>query len=380
MVADTAVPEIARQRRADVDEKHRQVAEFLDAQELDALLLRRQDSIAWFTSGGDASKGVSGEEMGAVALFITPELRSVLATNDESARFFEEEIAYLGFQLKERRWYEGLDGLIQDICRGRRVGTDWPTNGCRLIYSDLLQLRRRLNTLEQRRYAALGADLAHAVEATCRNTEVGDTEFEVAGQLAHRMLRRGIAPVRVYVAADDRSAEFRLAVPRGNRVTERAQVAAVGRRFGLYAFACRTVCFGAVDEGFVQRYQAAAMVEATFVYQSSLNKPVDQIYQVAKRIYEKMGFPNEWVLARQGYALGYGVEEYNLSPDSPVLLMPGMAVGWSPSVGDARTGDTVLVGPKSYSLITKPEHWPTLAVTVAGNLVELPDLLRRAAT
>ena len=41
------------QRRADVEEKHRRVAAFLDATGYDALVLGRADSIAWFTSGGD---------------------------------------------------------------------------------------------------------------------------------------------------------------------------------------------------------------------------------------------------------------------------------------------------------------------------------------
>lgn len=379
MHASSPVPEAAKQRRADVDEKHRKIAELISTLQLDAILLRRQENIAWFASGADASKGMGSEELAAVALFVTPESRSVLATNDESARFFEEEVTYLGFQLKERRWYEGLDGLIVDICRGRKVGTDWPVNGARYVQPELVELRRDLNALEQRRLAALGQDLAHAIEATCRNTEVGDTELEVAGQLAHRMLRRGISPVRLYVAADDRSAEFRLAVPRGGKVTRRVQVAAIGRRFGLCAFACRTVCFGTPDEAFLQRYHAAVMVEASFIYQSSLNKTVEQVFQVARRIYEKTGFPNEWVLSRQGYALGYSPEEFRLTPDSTVLLGPGTAVGWSPSVGDARSGNTVLIGLKSYSLLTRPEGWPTVVVTVAGNLVELPDVLRRPA-
>lgn len=377
MQANAAIPEAARLRRQDVDEKHRRLAELIESHKLDAILLRRHENIAWFTSGGDASRGLSSENPAAVALFITSDSRSVLATNDESPRFFEEEIAYLGFQLKERRWYEGLEGLVRDICRGRKVGADWPTNGAVDLVDELLGLRRELNTLEQRRLAALGQDLAHAVEATCRNTEVGDTEFEVAGQLAHRMLRRGISPLRIYVAANDRSAEFRLAVPRGGRVEGRVQVAAVGRRFGLCAFACRTVCFGPIDEAFVQRFQAAVMVEASFIYQSSLNRTVEQVFQVARRIYEKTGFPNEWVLSRQGFALGYSPEEFDLTPDSPVLLGPGMALGWSPSVGDARAGNTVLIGLKSYSLLTRPEQWPTVSVTVAGNVIELPDVLRR---
>jgi len=379
MANSASLPDAVRQRREEIDQKHRLLASFLEDQQLDALLLRRVDMIAWFTAGADATAGASSEELASLALFITPEARSVLATNDYAARFFEEEIAQLGFQLKERRWYEGLDRLLTDICRSRKVATDWPTEGLLYRFDELRALRIELNRHEQRRLTALGIDLAHAVEATCRNTMVGDTECEVAGQLAHRMLRHGITPLRILVAADERSAEFRLAVPKGNRVQRRVTVAAVGRRFGLCAYACRTVCFGPPDEAFLQRFHAATMVEAAMIYQSSLNKTVGTVFQVAKRIYEKTGFPNEWVLARQGYGIGYSPDEYPLVPDEPRILGPNMAVAWSPSVGDARSGDTILLGKQSYRIVTPCRDWPVVAVQVAGNLIERPGVYIRPA-
>ena len=49
-------PEVAR-RRADVDEKHLRVIEFLDTFDYEAVVLTRADSIAWFTAGGDVTSG-----------------------------------------------------------------------------------------------------------------------------------------------------------------------------------------------------------------------------------------------------------------------------------------------------------------------------------
>ncbi len=373
------LPDAVRQRREEVDQKHRLVAEFLSQHQLDAVLLRRLDSIAWFTAGGDAAAGICAAEPAPLALFIAPESRTVLATNDQAVRFFEEEISQLGFQLKERRWYEGLDGLLADICRGRRVAADWPTPGTQERFAELRELRLELAQTEQRRLIQLGFDLAHALEATCRNTVVGDTECEVAGQLTHRLIRHGITPVRVLVTAEERSALFRLAPPKGNRVQHRVTVAAVGRRFGLCAYACRTVCFGQPNDGFLQRYRAAAMVAAAMIFQSSLNKTIGTVFQVAQRIYEKNGFANEWVLARQGMGLGYSPDEFSLRPGEQRILGPNMAVAWSPSVGDAVCGDTVLLGRQSYRVVTPARHWPVLPISVAGNIIERPDVLIQPA-
>ncbi len=373
------MPDAVRQRREEVDDKHRLVAEFLTRHQLDAVLLRRHDSIAWFTAGGDATSGQWSTELAPLALFITADSRTVLATNDHAVRFFEEEIGQLGFQLKERRWYEGLQGLLADICRGRNVGSDSPTEGTRELFEQLKLLRVELHEREQRRLIQLGYDLAHALEATCRNTVVGDTECEVAGQLAHRLLRHAITPVQLAVTAEERSGLFRLGPPKGNRVQTRLTVAAIGRRFGLCAYACRTVCFGKPDEGFLSRYRAAAMVDASMIYQSSLNKTVGTVFRVAQRIYEKTGFANEWVLAPQGYGLGYSPNEFPLQPGDERILGPNMAVGWRPSVGDAACGDTVLLGRQSYRVVTPARQWPVLPISVAGNIIERPDVLVRPA-
>ena len=55
----------------------------------------------------------------------------------------------------------------------------------------------------------LGQTLTLAVEATCRNFDAGETEADVAGHLAHRLLREGVVPADLRVAGDDRLARFR---------------------------------------------------------------------------------------------------------------------------------------------------------------------------
>ncbi len=89
-----------------MEEKHRRVTTFLDEHDYAAVLLTRADSIAWFTSGGDLGQNL-GADAAAVALFITRLTRAVLADNVQSARVFEEELAGLGFSLKERPWHVG---------------------------------------------------------------------------------------------------------------------------------------------------------------------------------------------------------------------------------------------------------------------------------
>ena len=113
----------ASPRSEDVALKQTRVAEFLEDEGYDGILLSRQDSFAWFSAGGDSGAGASSDA-GTVSLYITRDQRCVLANNVHSGRIFEEEIAGLGFQLKECRWDDAPDRLVSDICRGRKVASD----------------------------------------------------------------------------------------------------------------------------------------------------------------------------------------------------------------------------------------------------------------
>src|SRR5690606_19492427 len=66
--ADHLDPEVM-ERRADVDEKHRRVVEFLDRNGYDGALLGRADAAAWFTSGGDLRRDL-GCEAASVLIYV----------------------------------------------------------------------------------------------------------------------------------------------------------------------------------------------------------------------------------------------------------------------------------------------------------------------
>ena len=103
--------------------------------------------------------------------------------------------------MKERPWHEPRAALFEDLCRGRSVCSDTGFNGTDKAADDLTGLRIPFTSVECRRLRELGPQLAHAVEATGRNCEVGQTEAEIAGEVAHRLIRHRILPERIQVCA-----------------------------------------------------------------------------------------------------------------------------------------------------------------------------------
>lgn len=373
--ADHRDPELAA-RRADVEEKHRRVQRFLEATGYDAVVLGRADAIAWFTSGGEAGESMTGEA-GAVWLYVNRQSRAVICDNVQSARIFEEEAAGLGFQLKERPWTEDLGRVVAELGHNRRVAGDVDLPDVSPEAERLRELRFPLTRLERQRLRELGRALTLALEATCRNFEPGETEADVAGHLAHRLLREGVVPIDLSVAGDDRPSRFRRPTFKAAEIRRRATLSAVGRRHGLCASATRIVSFGHVERAFREAHGLAAMVDATYIFFSRPGEAVSGVFRRAKRIFEKYSRPDEWTLDYQGCLTGYRPCEARLLPESDRTLAHGVPLCWSPSVGAARSADTVVVDDRGFEVVTEAQRWPKVEVTVKGYPILRPGILER---
>jgi hypothetical protein len=268
--------------------------------------------------------------------------------------------------------------MVSELGHGRRVASDF--EGPRGLIDErerLRALRSTLTRVERQRLRELGRSLTLCVEATCRNFQPGETEADVAGHLAHRMIREGIVPLDLKVASDDRLARFRQPGFKAAPIKQHAVISAIGRRQGLCASVSRIVSFGKPDRQFQHAHALAAMVDATYIYFSRPGEPISDIFRRAQRIFEKFDHPDEWTLDYQGALTGYSPRELLFFPDSPFALAREMALAWSPSVGPARSGDTIVIDSRGYEVVTEAQNWPKLEVMVKGFPIPRPGILER---
>ena len=362
-------------RYTDIQRKHDHVAELLKEREWDALLLHKPCNFAWMTSGGESSRRGMGEPL--AALFITPDSRLVIANNSNSPLIFEEEIPQLGFSLKERHWTEPPQVLLDDLCRSRIVASDNGSGGTIDAAEEVRSLRLRLSSLERARMRIVGRHVAHAVEATARTFEPGQSEAEIAGQLAHRLVHRQITPVQLQVMADGRGERHRNWSYSGDPVQKWCVISAVGSHWGLNVSVTRTVCFGAPDARLLESYRTAAMVEATGIFFARPETPLSKLFRRITRIYEKFGYDRDWRLSDQGSIIGYEPDDLLIRPTTQTPLQVNMAINWRPAIGPAQLGNTILIAENGYEPLWPADGWPQLRVAVKGVSIECPDLLIR---
>jgi Xaa-Pro aminopeptidase len=360
-----------------VEHRQRLVADFLKSRHCDGLLLQLPHNFSWFTAGGSNLR-FSAEDIIA-SLFITPDSRVVVTSSVDSGQLFEREVSGLGFQTKVRPWPEPRNVLIEDVCRGRKVLSDCGFPGTKDESAAIDALRLPPQPLECQRLRELGKAVAHAVEATARHLEPGQAECEIAGELAHRLIKHEITPMRIQVMADGRSQQYRHWSFDSATLKKWCVVSATARRWGLHAAATRTVCFGHPTERIAEAHRQAAMVQATGIHFSQPGMQLGGISDRTQRIYEKFVHVDEWQRAEQAEVTGYHVCELPVVPRSPTQLVEGMAICWHCSVGPAALGDTFLITNRHASFLTPAEQWPMIRVDVKGRMIAVPDILCREA-
>ncbi len=362
-------------RRSDVDAKHAQVATLLREIGADGLLVLRGENFAWLNSGSPP-RGIL-DPAAQPALYYSQEGRWLVCSNADTQRLFDEELDSLGFQLKEWPWHWGRDQLLADLCQGRPIASDEPYEPCKPVGDRLAPLRRALTPYEVACYRALGQLLSHALEATGRTIGRGETEREVAGQLSHRLLHRGVQPVQIAVAADGRSRTYRQPLFTATPITHSCVITATARKYGLCARASRSVVFGPPDPQFRKEHDAACKVSATYVASSWPDSVPRAILSSGQRIYQFVGAEAEFYACPQGHVTGRLPVELTFTPQVEELLQNNWAVCWHASVGAALSCDTFLLTEDGPRAITAAENWPLKRIKIQGAEFVRPDLFVR---
>jgi len=364
---------IDSERMDEVARRHKQVIDFLQQEHYDALLLQQPANLSWFTAGGEfrvcSSSGTSA------ALFITHDARVIVCNNIDTPQVLDFEAPHLGFQLKERSWTEPRSVLLSDLCRGRKVACDSPFPGAMDVGPRLFNMRLPLAAYDTVRLRQGGRLVAHAVEATLRGITPGRTEAEIAGEIAHRLIKHQIAPEKIQILADGRALRYRHWRAADTAVRSFCSVSVVGRYRGLHVGAVRTACLENPSSELLEAFEKAALVLATGMYFSQADWELFEVWNRVKRIYEKHGAADEWRSADQAEVMEFESGCVPLNPSSEYRLTAGVPIFWHPSVGPVMTGDSIVVTAIGAEILTPAKDWPTIPISVKGVSVPIPAIL-----
>ena len=366
--------------KAERELKHWQVAAFLDSHELDGVLLSRRCNFSWYTAGARNYVGTA-DDVGNSTLLVTRERAICLTTNIEATRLKDEDLAGTGIEVVRYSYADAADRtrtLAEAIGR-RLVAADAPVAGVNSVRlpGEFNTLRWVLTESEIARYRALCSDAAAAIEGVARRAEPGQTEDELAGQIAYELRRRGcLAPV-ILVAADARVERHRHPLPYGKRVEKYFMLVVGAERGGLIASCSRLAWFGKLPDELAARHRAVCTVDAALISATRSGTTLGAIFAEAQAAYAAAGHADEWRYHHQGGSTGYLSREVKAVPGETTLALENQAFAWNPSISGTKSEDTLLCRAGGPELLAAPTGWPTIRAEWKGCAIARPAILER---
>ncbi|WP_027894118.1 M24 family metallopeptidase [Calidithermus chliarophilus] len=311
----------------------RRLRDWMDQRGLERLFVQQPENFAWLTGGDNTVVTLRG--VGWLEVSDTLRLHT---SRIEAARMAEEET--LGLEVLSYPWHAPFD-------------PPGPTD----LQHDLTPLRVALSQGEQDRARALGRDLAAALGEAMRFADGGWSEWDLAGALAEELWTRGIQPVVLLVAGEERVFKYRHPLPKNRPLGRLFMGVVCGRRHGLILSATRLRSFGHPEARALGAQ--VVQVEAAALGASRPGATLGQVAQAVREAYAGIGRAEEFENHHQGGVAGYRPREFLALPGSEVRLEPGMLLAYNPSLPGAKVEDTFLLTPTGLENLTPDPEWPT---------------------
>lgn len=351
---------------AELDLKHDRLVEWMRAQNLAGVLIRRHENIAWLTGGAVEVRVLTPNETGVAALLVNAAgKRYYFTTENEAPRLGDEEFGALDFEPVIFPWYEDETNAKAAKLAGGRVGCDAPAAD--QAPANLFPLRASLGEAEIARYRWLGAQTAAATTETLKQVGPGQSEYDLEAATAAALLKRGIQPSVYLYAVDHRILKYKHAVSRGARLKEYGMLNLCSRKWGLAISITRFVHFGALPGSLGERFHAAAQVNAAMLDATRAGATSSELFQVAQSAYVAQGYPGEEKFHHQGGPTGYWEREWLATPTGAETVVNNQAFAWNPSIRGGKVEDTVLLHDSKIENLTATPELPVIEATANGN-------------
>src|SRR3954451_7736518 len=128
---------------AELEAKHQKLLEWLRAQKLAGVLMRRSENIAWVTGGAVEVRVLTPSETGVASILVTADgKRHYFTSENEAPRLHDEEFGALDFEPTLFPWYAYDTSEAAKRISGGPLGSDMPGPG--LTPVNLFPLRQSL--------------------------------------------------------------------------------------------------------------------------------------------------------------------------------------------------------------------------------------------
>ena len=354
--------------------------------ELDAIVLSLSANFAWITSGA-RSYVFMATEGGVGSIYIDATQVTVLTNEIEGHRLIHEEMRGLenDVTLVQDPWHAQQSAL--EIAKALAASENVALDATDAVFAiRIAELRSTLTAYEMEVFRAIGKDCGEIIGEVARAVRPTMTEWEIASNLSAKMWVRGITPVVMLVAADERIDNIRHPLPTKKRVKNKAMLVVCGQRAGLIVSVSRLVYItttpsATIPDDLLRRHEAATYVDAVLMAKTRIaGTKASEMLEIAQAAYAERGYDDEWQLHHQGGCAAYKSREWVANPSVNRVTGLNQAYAWNPSIAGTKSEDTVLCyanaqGAPIVEIITSSPGWPVIEHTIGDFTIARPAIL-----
>jgi antitoxin VapB len=334
------------------------IVELLKQHKKDALLISRNENLAWITAGVLTRRVLIPSDTNVGSVLITAAGgRYYLTTNNEAPRLADEDFPGLGFEAVTWPWHaDGQAEAVQRIVKAGSLLSDQPSGPAEV--AGLADLRAPLLPEEVERFRIAGKEVAAIVSKVLKTLRPGVSEAQMNAMTASELWSAGIEPTVLLMAVDDRILKYKHAIAHGDTLKHFGMVNLCARKFGLAVSLTRFVHFGPMPQKLVDAFGIAAEVNAALQSASHAGATSNDLFAVAQQAYAKAGFPGEEEHHHQGGPVSYIERDWVAAPGGKQTLGDPQALAWNPSINGGKVEDTTLLLNGKIELLTPTPDLP----------------------
>lgn len=348
---------------------------WLKEQGYDGIILSRRDNYTWITKG-NINHVVQNSEVGIAALFIRENTVDIIADSSDSARIAKEQNSLAGNSILVP-WYESMDEFLADYLKNRNVVSDTGVAGTTNVQKELVTLRMQLTEEDVKNYQTFGAQCASIVEQVCKEAKPGQTEYEIANRLRILCIEKRISPNCVLIGSDDRIFKYRHPMPTDKKIEKSLMCVLGGEKKGLNVSMTRMVYFAPVPKELQEKYEKLRYIFASMQRVMKEGMPYLEYFEKIVKLYEEVGYKEEWKLHHQGGPTGYGCREFVVQPSNKDCIHAGQAYAWNPTITGTKCEETTFLGKDGLLTFTRTKEWPCKTIATPYGNFDVVDILQR---
>lgn len=362
---------------SDVRTREERVYAFLDQEGLDALVMGRQDNFAWITAGGD-SHVVTTSEMGVAYVIITRGHKWLVSHSMDGQRFVEEQAPHQGYELVTLYWHQGSpEDKVLELTQGMKVGADFALPGARQYGAEIVDLHYPLTDLDIKRCRWIGQTANRILAQVAQYLEPGMTEQEIAARILYEYVLKGMTIDVLIVGFDERIKRYRHPIPTDNVLLRYALLHPAARRWGLHANVTRLVHFGDPPPEIRRAMDGVAAVGARVAGMLAPGVRFADILAEEKRVYDELGYPDEWNYHFQGGITGYTLADLSRCMNPEARVVERQAYDYFITITGAKFEELTLLTEDGVEIVSLGHGWPARNVQTPDGEIVVPDVLIR---